>query len=147
MLVILSIVTSLANACEKSAKQSFELSQQKWQAAKLDNYSYVVQQQCFCPSEYRQPMRVLVRDGKVVSANFLDSEENVVSAQVLQSLYTIQGWFSVISKASNDNAARLEAVYHPGLGYPEKIDIDMRERMVDDEQTITISSVVEEYTD
>ena len=136
--------SSLAIACEESNKQSFERNQQKWQTANLSSYSYIVHQQCFCPPEYRQPIRVLVQDGKVISAEFLDEENKTVSSQLINSLNTISDWFVVIENASNEHAARLEVDYDSELGYPKKIDIDMRERMVDDEQTVIISSVVKE---
>ena len=141
--VVFFIAHPLTAACEKHGKQSFEDNQQRWQAAKVNNYSYVMQQHCFCPSEYRQPMRVLVKNGNVVSATVISDEEvdKEVSSQVLQSLYTIQGWFGVIEDASDQNAARIDVVYDAELGFPKKIEIDMRERMVDDEQSIVISSV------
>ena len=142
LLIILSIGSSLTSACEESAKLPLEANQHKWQSAGWNEYSYVVQQQCFCPPEYREMVRVIVKNGEVIGANYVEQENKVVSPQVLASLNTIEDWFAVIYKASDGKAFRLEAVYHPELGYPEKIDIDMRERMVDDEQSVLISEVI-----
>ena len=141
LLITSGICSSLTFACEESAKSPLEISQHKWRNAGWSHYSYVVQQECFCPPEYRQSVRVVVEDGKVIDASYVEQKDKVVSSQVLASLYTIEDWFAVINKATDENAFRLDAIYHPEFGYPKKIDIDMRERMVDDEQSVLISEV------
>ena len=142
--VFICMGSSMAGACEKYIESAFEVNQKKWHGINWNNYSYIVQRHCFCPPEYRYVTRVTVQNGEVVGAKFVEEENKAVSPQVLAELYTIQDWFGVIRDASDANAVRLEVSYHKEYGYPEKIDIDMRERMVDDEQTILISEVIKE---
>ena len=118
--------------------------QQKWFGVGWERYSFVIQRECFCPPEYRQLTRVIVENGKVVSASYVNKNNIAVSERVLADLYTIEDWFEMISKAAERNADQLEVVYHATLGFPEKINIDMRKRRADDEQVVLISEVVKE---
>ena len=143
LVAIFFICSSLAFSCEKSVSELLQKNLQKWQGAGWEKYSFVIQRECFCPPEYRQLTRVIVENGKVVSASYIDNNA-AVSERVLADLYTIEDWFKMINKAVDRNADQLEVVYHAALGFPEKINIDMRKRRADDEQVVLISEVVKE---
>ncbi len=136
---ILCIATEIVTACEEHANSSMEISLQRWAENSSGSYSFVFQRSCFCPEEYRKAMRINVENGDVVAAVYLDDADTPVSSTVLADLYTIEEWFGVISDAIKREADRLEVDYHSKYGYPEKIEIDMRERRADDEQLVLIS--------
>jgi len=143
LIVVLYSVVHLANACEKSVDISLEINQQKWSTMGWVNYSFVVKRQCFCSPEYRRTTRVEVQNSKVVNANYVEDNKSV-SEEVLAELYTIKDWFRVIKDSASRNADHLYVIYHTELGYPEKIEIDMRELRADDEQTVFISDVIKQ---
>ena len=142
--VFFCFYSSSVISCEKSVSESLQANQQKWHGVGWEKYSFVIQRECFCPPEYRQLTRVIVENGKVVSASYIDKDNAAVSEQVLADLYTIEDWFNMINKAVDRNADHLEVVYHATLGFPEKINIDMRKRRADDEQVVLISEVIKE---
>ena len=132
----------LAIACEESRNASLQSARKMWTETAGKDYSYVLQRNCFCPEEYRKPMRVVVENKKVISATYIEDSGKSVSSKVLTDLYTIEDWFAEIANAIERKAYQLHVDYHSEFGYPEKINIDMRERIVDDEQTVSISEVI-----
>ncbi len=132
-----------AFACEESAHKSLESNLLKWENTGWNQYSYVLQRQCFCAPEYRKATRIFVENGKVVRANYVeDDDRSPVSSKVLADLTTIEDWFEVIRNAHERKADLVNVVYDPELGFPNKIEIDMRKRRADDEQIVIISKVV-----
>lgn len=139
----LTLHACLAIACEESEHKLLELNLQKWKSMGWSQYSFVLERQCFCPPEYRKATQIFVRDGKVVNANYVDGK-TAVSANVLADLTTIEDWFEVIRNAVERKADQLNVVYDSELGYPKEIEIDMRARRADDEQSVVISKVTRE---
>ena len=131
-------------ACDGSMRTSLEENVEKWETAGWNRYSFVLERQCFCSIEFRKVMRIFVANGQVVNANYVDEEPTAVPADVVADLRTIEDWFEVIRKAKVRNAEILDVAYHSELGFPEKIEIDMRVRRADDEQTVRISRVEQE---
>ena len=139
------LITYPAIACEESGRESLESNLQKWKSTGWSRYSFVLERQCFCPPEYRKATRIFVTDGKVVNANYVDTNgKAAVPADVLADLTTIEDWFEVIRKAQERKADRLNVMYDSELGYPNEIEIDMRARRADDEQSVVITKVTQE---
>ena len=121
--------------------QAVDDPQQQWQKLALTDYDYEVQRGCFCTTDYIRAMQVSVRDGGVQSAIYLD-DSTAVSSKVLKSLRTVDEWFAYIEKGRTKPFYRLEVTYHPRQGYPAHIQADVRERVADDEQTVTIGKLL-----
>ena len=133
----------LAIACDESAYKSLDTNLQKWKSVGWNQYSYVLERQCFCPPEYRKATQIFVENGKVVSANYVEDAGNTpVSSKVMSDLGTIEYWFEVIRNAHERKADLINVIYDSKLGFPNKIEIDMRTRRADDEQSVIITNVV-----
>ncbi len=109
-----------------------------WKNAHLSTYTYTYQVMCFCPPEEDILVRVLY--GNVVAASYSPSN-NPVMPERLDDLMTVEELFQVIQKAITDEVAQLEVTYNSKLGYPERVYIDVDERMVDEEVSHMVSSL------
>jgi hypothetical protein len=93
---------------------------------------------CFCPQE--EDIVVDVQYGNVVSAHYYPSNDPVMPER-FDSLKTVEELFEVIQKAINDDVAQLDVTYNTQLGYPERIYIDVDERMADEEMEHQVSNL------
>lgn len=108
--------------------------QARWNSARVQDYSVVVQHLCFCG--YVRPVRVTVRGGAIVSSVDAETGEAVPSYATVRD---IAGLFTLIRKAIDDGADKLNVKYDSELGYPTLIDIDYITNAVDDELTVKTS--------
>ncbi len=106
----------------------------RWNAARVQDYTVVVQHLCFCG--YVRPVRVSVRQGVIVSSVDAQTGEPVPSYATVRD---IAGLFALIRDAIDDGADRLEVTYDAELGYPTLINIDYITNAVDDELSVTTS--------
>ena len=111
-------------------ENTFQKNLMLWSEKKSSSYEYTLERQCFCPIEYRRPIRITVEDNEVIGANFFD--ENEVSTELFNELETIDDWFIIISDAINRHADQISIKYNAKYGYPEMLDIDMRLLRSDD---------------
>ncbi|WP_339135730.1 MAG: DUF6174 domain-containing protein [Candidatus Electrothrix sp. GW3-4] len=109
-----------------------------WKDAHLSNYTYTYKRVCFCPPE--EDIIVAVQYGEVALASYYPSN-TPVTPERLDDLMTVEELFEVIQKAINDDVARLDVAYNPQLGYPERISIDIDERIADEEMTHLVSNL------
>ena len=109
-----------------------------WKKAHLSTYTYTYKRVCFCPEE--EYIQVKVQYGEVVSAHYSPSSKPVMPER-LDSLKTVEELFQVIQKAITDEVAKLEVTYNARLGYPERIYIDIDERMADEEMEHQVSNL------
>lgn len=109
-----------------------------WKKAHLSTYTYTYKRMCFCPPE--EDILVKVQYGNVVAASYSPSN-NPVMPERLDALMTVEELFQVIQKAITDQVARLDVTYNPSLGYPERIFIDVDERMADEEMTHLVGNL------
>ena len=144
LITLLTLSTHPSFACESSDRALFESNLQKWLDTGWNRYSFVLERQCFCPPEYLKPIRVQVNNGKVESASFVTDVDSTVTPKLLADLATIDDWFEVIRAAADRKADLLQVDYHPELGFPKNIEIDMRVRRADDEQSVKISQVMQQ---
>lgn len=105
-------------------------------------YTLVQQRTCFCPEEYRRPMRYGVVDGSVVrdSAVYHDSDEPLAE-DFEPWLLTIDEAFAKIQNAIDTNVASLDVEYDEAYGYPTTISIDINVMMADEEEYYTFTLV------
>ena len=109
-----------------------------WKNAHLSSYSYTYKRMCFCPPE--EDMVVKVQYGDVASASYSPSNTPVLPDR-LDDLMTVEDFFQVIQEAITNKVARLDVTYNATLGYPERIFIDIDERMADEEITHLVSNL------
>jgi hypothetical protein len=85
----------------------------RWEAQGLDDYRFTLARSCFCPEEATQPMRVEVRDDRVVKVTSFRTGRDLDVRLGL----TVEQLFGMIAAAERDGTY-LEASYHPRRGYP-----------------------------
>lgn len=131
------------SACTHHTPHAGDLShaQSLWNNIKASNYDYTVRQRCYCLEAYSKPMRVKVREGKVVSASY-SQDKSPVPQKIVKSLRTIDEWFGYIQRGYARNYATLIVHYDKDKGYPKNIITDPHERISDDEKEITISDLL-----
>ncbi len=125
------LVTGTGDGDDEEALRNAQI---RWNAARVQDYTVVVQHLCFCG--YVRPVRVTVRSGAVVSSVDAQTGEPVPSYATVRD---IAGLFALIRKAIDDGADRLEVTYDAQLGYPTFINIDYVVNAVDDELQVKTS--------
>jgi len=113
----------------------------KWEARAPAVYTYIVSRGCFCPVEAIGPVTVSVRNGVVESLQYTQTGANVPQ-QFRSSFPTVEGLFAQIDSARSKRAARLDVMYDDILGYPTRIDVDLRTNIADEEYTYVASNLV-----
>ena len=103
-----------------------------WKKSNISSYIYTYKTICFCPE--REDIAVAVTNGQVAAASYSPSGTPLTSEELV-GLFTVEGLFEVIEKAIEDKVAQLDVTYNAVSGYPEKIFIDVDERMADEEIT------------
>ena len=132
--ILLALLAGTAQA--DTSRQEFTAALQKWQAAGIHDYSFTLNQTCFCLG--LQPVRITVRDGKVLRATNVRDGTAIKPAEVGQPL-TLTGIFQKIEAAYAKPADHITLTLNPDYGYPEHVYIDYIEMMADEELGYTIS--------
>lgn len=131
-------------------KQRYTANLKKWQAKRLQNYSFTLQRSCFCTPEYTTPMLVTVQDGKVLSAVTESlavalkpdgSEAAPTMVDVTDRAMSVDQLFNEIKQAIDNGAATIDVKYDPTWGYPRSISIDLDKRMADEELAFTSTNL------
>jgi len=134
----------------RQIKRRYEANLKKWQARKLQNYTFTLQRSCFCLPEYTTPMTITVNNGKIVSAvteslmvEMKDdgSETTPKMVDVSDRAMTVDQLFNEIKQAIENNAASVNVRYDARWGYPRSIYIDLDRRMADEEIALTSTAL------
>ena len=137
------LLTALAEGCQTHAAAcdsdaSITQARDAWQARQLHNYQFVWQQQCYCLADARQPIRVTVRNGEIVSATGLGGA--AVADDVRANVKTIDALYAFVEPVQCDAAdVRVEGV---SAGVPAHVYVDPKRGVADDEFDVTISEFV-----
>lgn len=110
----------------------------RWAAAGLARYTMTETRQCECLEETSGPFRVTVRDGAVADVQF--QGRAVAAGRAL----SIDALFDRLAQAYAEGAPRVDAAYHPTLGYPTHFIIDLDERIADEEVSYSVRDVAAE---
>jgi uncharacterized protein DUF6174 len=108
--------------------------QVRWNNARVQDYTVVVQHLCFCG--YVRPVRITVRSGAVVSSVDAQTGEPVPTYATVRDIAAL---FTLIRQAIDDGADKLDVTYDSQLGYPTFINIDYITNAVDDELQVRTS--------
>jgi hypothetical protein len=88
----------------------------RWQMTGIRSYGFNLERSCFCTPETVMPVRVDVRDGRVVTVRALTDGQSLPS-QLVPTIDSLFRW--AIREA--DAGGRVEASYDPLLGFPVRI--------------------------
>jgi len=144
-LLISGIVFS--SSCGSPSDSELQRSEKLWQSQNLKSYDFTLTRQCFCPEEWRGPVNISVRNGTVTSVTYTTSGQ-AAEADRFGDVDTIDELFDVIRDAYEGNntfdqkAEAVNVTYHPELGYPQTIYIDVSTMIADEEQGYTIENLV-----
>lgn len=136
-----------ASACGSPGDSDLERNEKLWQSQNLTSYDFTLTRQCFCPEEWRGPVNVSVRNGTVTSVTYTSSGQTAEPDR-FGDVDTINELFDVIRDAYegrntfNEKAETVNVTYHPELGYPLTIYIDVSTMIADEEQGYTIENLV-----
>lgn len=102
------------------------------------DYTYVLEQQCFCP--LTGPVQVTVEAGEVTSAVVAERGHGMKKGSEAPEyfLVTIN---DVIAHANDTTAAKVDVEWPDGQDWPDKVAVDRIENATDDEITYVISDV------
>ena len=103
----------------------------------LQDYTYTISRNCFCPEEFRGPFNVTVLGGEISAATYEETAQAVDLAD--HSIPTIVELFGLINDACTTPTAGLSVVYSAEMGYPEQLYIDQNECIADEETSYAIS--------
>ncbi|MGV6810174.1 MAG: DUF6174 domain-containing protein [bacterium] len=116
----------------KNIHQAWQSAKQKWQKTNATNhYIYTLQRSCFCPPEFRKPMRIRVDKNNIKLVLLVP--ENTEKSTNFAGAKTVDGLFTLIEQAMQRKAASIEVSYDARFGYPTNIAIDYDKRMADEE--------------
>jgi hypothetical protein len=116
---------------EPQGQLTLRAARQRWRDSGHDDYRYVLRQECFCPREALRPVRVTVRDGRVV--DLVPEQGGDVPDGIRRNARTVPQWFDYIEDWRKRSPARLEVSWQPDTGVPSRILVDRHARMADDE--------------
>ncbi|MHB1222640.1 MAG: DUF6174 domain-containing protein [Gemmatimonadaceae bacterium] len=117
-----------------------EAARRRWTMSGPANYELTVVRGCECLPTMSGPVVVTVRGGAVTGRHYVTSGEPVGPA-VAGLFPAVPGLFELIAEARRHKAARVDAAYDPGLGYPTHIAVDYDAVTVDDEVSYTVVSL------
>jgi hypothetical protein len=121
----------VSGCCSGGDVLSLAEARARWAAAGLQDYEYTFSLQCFCVPDYVQPVRIVVREGQVVSRTYASGGQ--APDQPFAQYDTVEKLFARIEQAFLSGAARIHAEYDPVLGYPRNFYIDQSEMIADEE--------------
>lgn len=108
----------------------------------MTHYEMVIQQRCFCPPAFSQPVRMRVLRGEIVALEGLQQPiEQLERAR--RQMKTVDRLLEFVDWAERNNAYIIRARYNPRYGYPEAVRYDGHARIADDEFEFTITEFTE----
>ena len=109
----------------------------QWRSQGIADYRFDFRRICFCAPPFTDPVRVTVRRGAIVAVERVSD----AAPQDPAFYYTIEGLFSVLEEAIDQDANQLTASYDSALGYPTSAYIDPDAMIADEELGLTASDL------
>jgi len=146
---LLLVTAILASSCSSPTAEELELERNEklWQSQNITNYDFTLERQCFCSADWRGPVNIQVRNGVVISVIYVSTGETV-DPEIFNNADTIEELFGIIRDAYeekntfNQKAEMVNVTYHPEMGYPLTIFIDVSKMIADEEQGYTVEELV-----
>ncbi len=149
---ILLLLISVLIGCNNNGVSNNEIKKldnaiSKWQTNKSVDYSFIYEEQCFCP--YFGKVEIVVFADTVYAVKDPETGDDVTietatGIEKLMDVYpdffkTIDGIFENLKYASL-NADEMEGSYDSQIGYPKQVSIDYYEDAVDDEISFVLTN-------
>jgi hypothetical protein len=115
--------------------------QARWDALHPDAYLYAVERLCFCPEEYRGPVRVRVEHGVAADRVYVASGL-AVPPGIAPAFPTVDGIFELLRSAIEADAFEVRVTYDQALGVPIDVWIDYNEMTADEELGMRVTEAV-----
>ena len=134
------LVAAFASGCKDPTGVARDLgaAEVRWLRSAPASYEFTFSRTCFCAPDAVRPVVIRVQDGRVASVRYVGSD--VALPESATARYpSIAALFDEIERATRDKAERIDARFHPVLGYPVTVFIDYRESTADDESWFTVS--------
>lgn len=137
----------LPTACGGSANSELARNEKLWKSQNVTSYDFTLARSCFCPEDWRGPVNIQVINGTVTSVKYV-SNGQTASSEIFSNSDTIEKLFGIIrdayggTGAFNQKAETVNVTYHPDLGYPLTIYIDVSQTIADEEQGYTVEELV-----
>ena len=112
----------------------------RWERSRITSYTYSARWQCFCVQEYVAEVEVRVANGRVTGTAFVEPS-TAGDVPDSERFGTVENLFSHIEEAVAGEAARIDVEYHVDTGYPSQVFIDRDERLADEEEGFTVTSL------
>ena len=124
----------------------FNINKSRWKVGNLDNYQFDFRWICFCEHDYISPVTITVEDGIIRDAIYTETQIPV-QVNKLNRYKTIDGLFSFIRDAYDENAHQIAISYDPHDGYPFEGSVDYVEMIVDEEKGFEIRNLMKLESD
>jgi len=111
-----------------------------WIGNNLTNYSFDLEESCYCPEQ--AVMRIKVCERSVFSVKNQETGELFKETATLMKYRTIMGYFDLIQELQSQHPDEIRVKLNRYLGYPEEVWINPSYKTGDDEINIRISNVV-----
>jgi len=137
----------LSYSCGGSADSELERNEKLWKSQNITSYDFTLARSCFCPEDWRGPVNIQVRNGAVTSVTYVSNGQTATSEK-FGDVDTVEELFAVIRDAYegkntfDQKAETVQVTYHPQMGYPLTIYIDVSTMIADEEQGYTIEELV-----
>lgn len=119
-------VTPLANASNASDD------------LRKESYTVVQQRSCFCTKEFTRPIKMWVKQERVVKAQYAD-DDSVVSEDVKRQLLSLEQWQVSLDQWRQHNPNKLEVTYNEETATLSRFVLDPSAMKSDDEFSLTFS--------
>ena len=131
--------TEAASANAKAASK-LKLQKQIWSEQGITDYQIEMQKLCFCAPNAVRLMVFEIKDNKIESVRYADSNEEV-NPELYSEYNTIDGLFMLAEQALAKDPADINIVYDDKYGYIREYTVDYQENIADDELTIIASNM------
>jgi hypothetical protein len=133
--VLLVFACSSDNLLSPQELRELGRAESRWNARAFPDYSYEIQQLCFCPPELNQWTRVSVRGGQVVAAVAVEPDAQFPPTTITY-WQPIDSLFARLRQTASDHAssgvyADVIVTFDATLGYPTYIEWKERPNVAD----------------
>lgn len=141
LLAALSGCEGLLNEGNDAQRDQFTAANNRWDAANISSYSYVVEIACDCgTSTQLRPVVVTVQNGATVSRVYQNTNPAEAAPEAIFGAYdTVEELFVAVENGIGRDADVLNVIYHPTYGVPVLLQWDPDNLDPDDHLAFQVS--------
>jgi len=133
------VLTPGLSSCNSKLSPEIRANEALWKSKHVSSYDYSLEQSCFCPSNFKGPVDIQVRNGEMTSVIYTDNGQKA-DAPIFADVDTITNLFTVIEDAYINKVYKLDVTYDAANGFPTRIYIDVLADETDTPRIITITN-------